>query len=31
MAVYNYEWEPFEVHTDDGFTLTLMHVKNKVG
>ena len=31
MAVYNYEWEPFEVHTDDGFTLTLMHVKNKIG
>ena len=31
MGIYQYDWEPFEVTTDDGYILTLMHVTNKKG
>ena len=33
MGIYNYQWEPIPVTTDDGYTLTLIRVtgnKNKV-
>ena len=31
MGIWEYDWEPFEVVTDDGYTLTLMHVTKKSG
>ena len=31
MGVYGYDWEPFKIITDDGYTLTLMHVTNRLG
>jgi hypothetical protein len=31
MGTYQYDWEPFEVTTDDGYTLTIMHITNKRG
>jgi hypothetical protein len=29
MGIYGYGWEPIKVHTDDGYTLTMMHVTGK--
>ena len=29
MGVYGYDWEPYEITTDDGYTLTLMNVTKK--
>lgn len=31
IGVWGYDWEPVEVVTDDGYTLTLMHVTQKSG
>ena len=31
MGIYGYEWEAHEVVTDDGYTLTLMHVTKESG
>ena len=29
MGIYNYKWEPIEVTTEDGYTLTMMRVLGK--
>jgi hypothetical protein len=29
MGIYGFGWEPIKVHTEDGFTLTMMHVTGK--
>ena len=29
MGIYGYAWEPIKVHTEDGYTLTMMHVLGK--
>ena len=29
--MWGYDWEPHEVVTDDGYTLTLMHVTKQSG
>ena len=29
IGIYNYTWEPIDVHTDDGYTLTMFHVTGK--
>lgn len=31
MGIWEYDWEPHQVVTDDGYTLTLMHVTKKSG
>ena len=31
MGVFGYDWEPYEVVTDDGYILVLMHVTKKRG
>lgn len=31
MGIWEYDWEPFEIVTNDGYTLTLMHVTKKSG
>ena len=31
MGMWGYDWEPFEVVTSDGYTLTLMHVTKESG
>ena len=30
-GIWEYDWEPVEVVTDDGYTITLMHVTKKSG
>jgi len=29
MGIYGYSWEPIKVVTDDGYTLSMMHVTGK--
>ena len=29
MGIYNYTWEPIEVTTEDGYTLTMMRVTGR--
>jgi len=31
MAFYGYTWEPVDLHTPDGYTVTMFHVTGKVG
>ena len=31
MSTWGYAWEPIEVVTDDGYILTIFHVKGKLG
>jgi len=29
MGIYDYDWEPYQITTEDGYTLTLMNVTKK--
>lgn len=30
MGIWNYDWEPYEIHTADGYTITVMHITKKL-
>lgn len=29
MGIYDYDWDPYEIKTEDGYTLTLMNITKK--